>query len=135
MKKAIAIFCVLVLALSCVLGACSGSKSSGSSTGGSGEAAPSDAAAYVGEWKAVKTVFMGEETPADEVFEGSFAFTLREDNTATLNFDGDQEANNVWAVSSDGVRIGTDGDAMDFVYEGGALTYTTLGMKIVCEKQ
>ena len=122
-KKATAILLALLFAASCVsLIGCSGGNTK----------IPADSP-YIGSWKAVKAVALGEETPIGEVLdEGDYVIILNADGTASSIYG--ETVNCKWSITNNGVKL-IDGTRLTLKSEDGMLMANLFGVKLYFEKQ
>ena len=123
MKKTLSILLAVIIAAACfsMLGCSSGTAE-----------IPSDSP-YIGAWKAVKAVALGEETPIEEVLEeGDYIITLNADGTATAVYG--ENVNCKWVITKEGVKL-TEGTRLTLKSEDGYLMANLLGVKLYFEKQ
>ena len=91
--------------------------------------------AYVGTWKAVKVVFRGEESPAEEVFEnGDFILVLNADGTAEVSAEGEKSTAN-WSETQNGIKLKGDEINVEATNADGLLEMEVIGVHMFFEKQ
>ena len=126
MKKALAILCVLALAVSLVALAGCGAKKPGE--------IPADSP-YIGKWVASSAQFKDEAQDPNEVFGGEYTLDLKADGTGTLS--SSEESNPlVWWITKDGIGTNVDNAKKDMKYkaDGDKLIGKILGIEFTLEK-
>ncbi|WP_283171333.1 hypothetical protein [Curtanaerobium respiraculi] len=127
MKRRYTLLALVMLGCCLALAGCGGGESNSAPTSSSS----SVESPYIGKWTAVVAVILGENKPADQVYEKGFYIDVKPDGTCMVSTDG-RESKFDWEKTDAGFKV-KDLD-FDLAVDGSTATMEVVGQTLVLTK-